>query len=99
MALLEEVVYSDDGQLLAGSLMDFLYPSMTEVPTIEAVHIETPSPVTEGGFRGLGEAGLVTTPAAVVNAVADALSPLGVKLDRLPLNPDYILRVIREARP
>ena len=98
MALLEEVVYSDDGQLLAGSLMDFLFPSMTEVPTIEPVHIETPSPITEGGFRGLGEAGLVTTPAAVVNAVADALSPLGVKLDRLPLNPDYVLRVIREAR-
>ena len=97
MALLEEVVYDDDGQLLTGSLMDFLYPSMTELPAIEAIHIETPSPVTEGGIRGLGEAGLVTTPAAIVNAVADALSPFGVAFDRLPLSPDYVLRAIREA--
>ena len=98
MALLEEVVYSDEGQLLTGNLMDFLYPSTTEVPPIETLHLETPSPVTEGGIRGLGEAGLVTSPAAVINAVADALSPFGVTLDRLPLNPDYLLGVIRAAR-
>ena len=97
MALLEEVVYGDDGQLLCGSLMDFLYPSMTDVPQIEPNHIEMSSPVTEGGVKGLGEGGLITSPAAVVNAVADALSPLGVTLTRLPLNPDYVLSVIREA--
>ena len=71
--------------------MEFLYPSMTDLPDIETVHIETPSPVTEGGIKGLGEGGLITSPAAVVNAVADALNPLGVILDRLPLNPDYVL--------
>ena len=97
MALLEEVVYSDEGHLLCASLMEFLYPSMTDLPDIETVHIETPSPVTEGGIKGLGEGGLITSPAAVVNAVADALNPLGVILDRLPLNPDYVLGRVREA--
>ena len=98
MALLEEVVYGEEGQLLCSSLMDFLYPSMTDLPDIETVHIETPSPVTLGGIKGLGEGGLITSPGAVVNAAADALNPLGVVLDRLPLNPDYILRRIRDVQ-
>ena len=98
MALLEEVVYGEEGQLLSASLMEFLYPSMTDLPDIETLHLETPSPVTEGGIRGLGEAGLVTTPGAIVNAAADALSPFGVTLDRLPLNPDYVLGAIRATR-
>ena len=98
MALYEEVCYDEEGQLQTGSLVEFLYPSMMEVPDIEAEHIETPSPVTAAGVKGLGEGGLLTTPAAVVNAAADALAPLGVALDRLPLNPDYVLSRIRAAR-
>src|SRR5436309_337395 len=74
-ALLEEVVYADDGQLLTGSLMDYLVPTAAEVPAIEVVHLERPSPTTLGGFKGVGEGGTIGAPAAVANAIADALQP------------------------
>ena len=97
-ALLEELPYDEDGQLLAATLMDYLYPSTTEVPPMEFHHLETPSPRAEGGLKGMGEGGLSVTGAAIVNAVADALSPLGVVIDRTPLSPRRMLEWIREAR-
>ena len=97
-ALYEELPYDEDGQLLAASLMDYLYPSTMEVPPMAMAHIETPSPVTEGGFKGMGEGGLVGGPAAVVNAVADALSPLGVTIEETPLTPSRVLGLIEAAR-
>jgi carbon-monoxide dehydrogenase large subunit len=98
-ALYEDLKYDPEtGQFLAGTLMDYLYPSTTEVPGMNFMHVETPSPVTEGGMKGMGEGGLSVAPAAVLNAVADALSPLGVEIDRSPLDPNTLLGLIREAR-
>jgi carbon-monoxide dehydrogenase large subunit len=98
-ALYEDLKYDPEtGQFLAGTLMDYLYPSTTEVPGMNFMHVETPSPVTEGGIKGMGEGGLSVAPAAVLNAVADALSPLGVEIDRSPLDPNTLLGLIREAR-
>jgi carbon-monoxide dehydrogenase large subunit len=97
-ALYEELAYGEDGQFLAGTLMDYLYPSTCEVPPIEIGHIETPSPVTDGGVKGMGEAGGIAAPAAVANAVADALEPFGVQLDSLPLGPSQVLEMIMAAR-
>ncbi len=97
-ALLEDLAYDPEtGQFLAGSLMDYLYPSATDVPEVIMDHLQTPSPVTEGGMKGMGEGGLSVAPAAVLNAVADALSPLGVVVDRSPLPPNTVLSYIREA--
>ena len=76
--LYEQLPYDEDGNFLAGTLMDYLYPTATEVPSIEVDHLETPSPVTEGGFKGMGEGGLIGGPSAIVNAIADAL---GVPVD------------------
>jgi len=98
IALLEEAAYDEEGQFLSGSLMDYLYPTAAEIPPIEVIHIETPSTVTEGGVKGMGEAGTIAAPAALANAVADALSPFDVRIDRTPLSPSYILDRLREAR-
>jgi carbon-monoxide dehydrogenase large subunit len=97
-ALYEELVYDEDGSFLSGNLLDYLYPSSLEIPPIDVGHIQTPSPVTEGGVKGCGEGGTIATPAAVVNAVADALSSLGVTIDSTPLDPNRVLGLIRKAR-
>ena len=97
-ALYEDFVYDSDGQFLSGSLMDYLYPSTMEVPPMDIGHIETPSPVTEGGIKGMGEAGAIAAPAAVVNAVADALRPFGVRIERTPLTPSYVLACLESAQ-
>lgn len=91
-ALLEEVVYDETGQLLTGTLMDYLVPAATLVPTMEVHHVETPSPTTLGGFRGMGEGGTIGAPAAIANAVADALSPLGIEVSELPITPERLFR-------
>jgi carbon-monoxide dehydrogenase large subunit len=91
-AMLEELVYEDDGQLVTTTLMDYLLPSAQEVPHIEIGHLESPSPRTAEGVKGMGESGLISTPAAVVGAVADALAPFGAVFDRFPLKPERVLR-------
>ncbi len=91
-ALYEECLYDEDGNFLAGSLLDYLYPSTMEIPPMDVDHIQTPSTVTEGGVKGAGEGGTIAAPAAVVNAVADAL---GVAIDRTPLDPNRVLGLIR----
>ena len=78
--------------------MDYLYPTTSLIPNIEIVHLETPSPVTLGGVKGMGESGTIAAPGAVVNAVADALSPFGVTIDRIPMTPSYLLERLAEAR-
>jgi carbon-monoxide dehydrogenase large subunit len=97
-ALYEELAYDQDGNFLSGNLLDYLYPSSLEIPPIEVGHIQTPSPVTDGGVKGCGEGGTIATPAAVVNAVADALSSLGVTIGSTPLDPNRVLGLIREAQ-
>ncbi|WP_285415043.1 xanthine dehydrogenase family protein molybdopterin-binding subunit [Variovorax sp. efr-133-TYG-130] len=93
-ALLEEVVYDADGQLLTASLVDYLLPSAPEVPSIELVHLPTVAPNTLGGFRGMGEGGTIGAPAAIANAVSDALSHLGIGIAELPITPERIFRLV-----
>ncbi|MNL46801.1 Caffeine dehydrogenase subunit alpha [compost metagenome] len=93
-ALLEEVVYDADGQLLTASLVDYLLPSAPEVPSMELVHLPTVAPNTLGGFRGMGEGGTIGAPAAIANAVSDALSHLGIGVAELPITPERIFRLV-----
>ena len=90
-ALLEEIRYSDDGQLLTSSFMDYLLPTAWDVPDIDIHHLETPSTNHELGTKGAGEGGTIAGPVAIANAIADAL---GVEANRLPLTPERILELI-----
>ena len=94
-ALYEEVVYDEAGQLLTGSLVDYLVPTASELPPVEVYHIETPSPTTLGGFRGMGEGGTIGAPAALANAVSDALAPLGIEINELPITPQRLFELMR----
>ena len=97
-SILEELVYDGSGQLLSGSFMDYLLPTSNDVPNIECIILEeAPSPLNPLGVKGAGEGAILATGAALANAVADALSPLGVPVNRLPLSPDNILSWIRSA--
>lgn len=93
-ALLEEVVHDDQGQALTASLADYLVPVATSIPDIGIVHIEAELPNNIGGFRGMGEGGTIGAPAAVANAVSDALSHLGVSVETLPITPERIFRLL-----
>ncbi len=93
-ALLEHLIYGEDGQPLTTTYMDYLVPTAPNLPPIEVHHMETPSPFTIGGIKGMGEGGQIATPAAVANAVADALAPFGARVTKLPLTPDTVLRMI-----
>src|SRR6201991_4416558 len=97
-ALYEEIVYADDGQFHTASLVDYLVPTAREIPPIEVVHLETESPTTLGGFRGMGEGGTIGAPAAIANAVADALVPLGIEISELPVTPERLFRLIEAAQ-
>ncbi|WP_051939703.1 xanthine dehydrogenase family protein molybdopterin-binding subunit [Phaeacidiphilus oryzae] len=95
-ALFEEFAHDADGNPLATTFMDYLLPTSTEVPVIEHGHVESPSPG-PGGYKGVGEGGALGAPPAVVNAVADALSPFGVTLNRMPLTPAALIELIQAA--
>ena len=97
-ALYEEVVYDAQGQITSASLADYVVPSACEIPTMQVVHLESFSPTTLGGFRGMGEGGTIGAPAAIANAVADALSPLGIEINELPATPERLFRLIEAAR-
>jgi carbon-monoxide dehydrogenase large subunit len=94
--LFEHLPYDEDGNPLATTFMDYLLPTTCDVPTIEYGHVETPGPG-PGGFKGVGEGGAIGAPPAVVNAIADALAPLGVEITRLPLSPASIRGLIEAA--
>jgi carbon-monoxide dehydrogenase large subunit len=98
-ALLEHAVYDEAGQPQASTLLDYLLPTATEVPPVEIDHLYSPSPFTPGGIKGMGESGLIATPAAVALAVEDALSHFGARVDRLPLSPDVVAGMIPEREP
>jgi carbon-monoxide dehydrogenase large subunit len=93
-ALYEEMVYDDQGQLLTGSFMDYLVPTAMELPPIDTVHLEYPSTRNPLGIKGLGEGGAISPPAAIANAVEDALRPFGVKITETPLHPARVLALI-----
>ena len=98
-AMLEELVYDAGGQLLSGSLMDYLLPTSQDIPNIETVITEeAPSPLNPLGVKGAGEGAILATGAALGNAVANALSSFGVQVNTMPLSPDNILRWIGEAQ-
>jgi aerobic carbon-monoxide dehydrogenase large subunit len=96
--LLEDFVYDGDGNPLTSTFMDYLLPTATEVPDLEIGHIMSDSTTNPGGFKGLGEGGAIGSHAAVANAVADALAPLGVKVTRTPLGPEDIFALVEAAR-
>ena len=97
-ALYEKFSYTDDGQLASGTFMDYLIPGAMEIPAISIVDHCTPSPLTTFGQKGSGEAGYLGAPAAVANAVNDALAPLGVSVETLPLTQDVLWRTIKAAQ-
>ena len=95
-ALYEEIVYDEDGNILTTSLMDYLPPTMAEIPEIEVHHLVTVSDATITGAKGLGEGGTIGAPAAIINAVSDALRPLGVEVNETPATPSRLRRLIRQ---
>jgi carbon-monoxide dehydrogenase large subunit len=97
-ALYEHLVYDGDGNPVTTTFMDYLLPTAAEVPMIEHVHVETPSPG-PGGYKGVGEGGAIGAPPAVINAVADALAPFGVTITEQPLSPPRILALIAKVTP
>ncbi len=97
-AMYEESPYDASGQPLASTLADYLLPGPTEIPAIRIYHMETPSPYTEFGIKGMGEGGAIAPPAVLFNAVNDALRPLGAELTETPLTPRRLIEAIERAR-
>ena len=93
-ALYEEIHYDEDGQLLNGSMADYLVPMAAEMPDMQIAHVETPTKESELGAKGAGEAGTAGAPAAVMNAINDALRPLGAQVTEMPFTPERILRAL-----
>ena len=97
-ALWEGAIYSDDGQLLTGSMLDYPVPRASWFPTLELDETVTPSPVNPLGVKGVGEAGAIASTAAVANAVIDALSPLGIRHLDMPFTPQTVWRAIQDSK-
>jgi len=98
-ALYEEMPFDSEGQPLASTFADYLLPGSTEIPPIRIAHMETPSPYTEFGQKGIGESGAIGPPAAIANAVNDALRGLGVEISELPIAPHRLYAAIARADP
>ena len=94
-ALFEEVVYDEDGNILTASLMDYLPPTAAEIPDIEIRHLETITDATITGAKGLGEGGTIGAPAAVLNAISDALAHWDLAIDEMPATPERVRALIR----
>jgi carbon-monoxide dehydrogenase large subunit len=90
-------VYDDEGQLLTGSMLDYVVPRASQMPAIETDHTVTPSPVNPLGVKGVGEAGTIASSACVVNAVCDALAPLGISHIDKPLTSARVWAAIQGA--
>ncbi|MGZ3646806.1 MAG: xanthine dehydrogenase family protein molybdopterin-binding subunit [Ktedonobacteraceae bacterium] len=97
-ALYEEVMYDEEGQLLSSSLMDYTMPNAMQIPNFITDVVETPSPINPLGAKGVGEGGTIGAPPAIVNAVLDALAPLGVEAVDMPLKPEKIWTLVQAAR-
>jgi aerobic carbon-monoxide dehydrogenase large subunit len=98
-ALLEEVIYDAGGQLTTGTLMEYALPRAGDVPRLEVHHVVTPSPLNPLGVKGAGEGGTLPAPAAIANAIADALGPLGIEVTEMPLTRERLWRRIRAGSP
>jgi carbon-monoxide dehydrogenase large subunit len=97
-ALYEEMPYDAQGQPLASTFADYHLPGATEMPAVAIEHLETPSPISRFGQKGIGEGGAIAPPAAICNAVNDALAALGVELGELPLTPSRLIAALARAR-
>ena len=95
-ALYEQVIYDEGGNILTGSLADYLVPTMAEIPDLEIHHLETITDASITGVKGVGEGGAIGAPGAVLNAVVDALSPFGIKIFEMPITPQRILQLLQE---
>jgi len=96
-ALFEECIYGPDGQLLNGNMADYLVPMSGEMPDIVCAHVETPTRQSELGAKGVGEAGTAGAPAAVMNAINDALLPLNARVTAMPFTPERILKALKKV--
>ena len=96
-ALLEEIIYDETGNILTATLADYLPPTAREIPPIEIHHLETWTQASITKAKGLGEGGTIGAPAAVVNAINDALSPFGMSIDEFPATPQRIRAALRSA--
>lgn len=97
-AFYEEIPYDEQGQPLAVTFADYLMPGAAELPAIKIGHLHTPATATEYGMKGMGEGGAVAPPAAIANAVRDALAPLGAEVNETPITPQRVMAAIRAAR-
>jgi carbon-monoxide dehydrogenase large subunit len=97
-AMYEEMQYDANGQPNASTFADYLLPGATEVPALRIFHIETPSPYTEFGIKGMGEGGAIAPPAVIINAVNNALTPMGVEITETPVTPERVLDAIEKAK-
>ena len=97
-ALSEEAIYDEAGSLLTSSFVDYRLPRALDVPPIEVHHQEFPSPLNELGIKGCGEGGTVGAPAAIANAIEDALHPLDLRITEMPLQPQKLLQYIHHAQ-
>ena len=97
-ALMEEYSYREDGTLATPTFREYLLPSLHEVPEIIVEHLETPSPFSEYGVKGAGEGGRLVAPTAIASAISDALKPLGVWIDELPMTPERVVAAVTAAR-
>jgi carbon-monoxide dehydrogenase large subunit len=93
--LLEGIAYDANGQLLSGSLMDYALPTASDIPAMRIVHQHSPSPLNPLGVKGVGEGGAVAPPAAIANAVCDALAPFGVEVNTTPIKPQRLISAMR----
>jgi aerobic carbon-monoxide dehydrogenase large subunit len=97
--LFEDIAYDAQGQLLTGSLADYMVPTACDVPDMALIHQHSPSPLNPLGVKGVGEGGAVAPPAAIANAVADALAPFGAEFNTTPIKPEQIVEAARSAPP
>jgi carbon-monoxide dehydrogenase large subunit len=93
--LFEGIVYDANGQLLSGSLMDYALPTASDIPAMRILHQHSPSPLNPLGVKGVGEGGAVAPPAAIANAVCDALAPFGVEVNATPIKPQQLISATR----
>jgi carbon-monoxide dehydrogenase large subunit len=97
-ALLEELRYDENGQLVSSTLIDYLLPTSTDLPNIRTAHIESPSSNVPFGFKGVGEAGVICPPVAIANAIVDALAPVGkIGIDVSHLKSEYVWKTTRKT--
>jgi carbon-monoxide dehydrogenase large subunit len=98
-ATMEELRYDpDSGQLVNGTMMDYFAPTAADLPDFELLHTYVKSPDTPFGVRGVGEVGTVPGGATIANAICDALADFGVEINRLPLTPEYVWRLLEDAK-